>query len=157
MTSNKAIRYTAILQSKYPAVILRVIVGCIFVFSAVTKLPIHTDFVSIVQSYQLLPDSLAAVYGNALPWVELVIGSFLVLGIQIRASSFVTILICLSFLAANISSIVSGESFCGNCFGEAFALPVSLALTLDIAITFIAVYLYVVGKQPYSFDSLFAR
>jgi len=157
MINNKIGRTTAIFQSKYPAVVLRLLIGIIFVFSGVTKLPMHSQFVTIVESYHILPQALATAYALALPWVELLAGSYLLLGVQIRPSSLVSLLLALSFLVANISSAVSGESFCGSCFGEAIILPILQALVLDIAIIIATVYIYIVGRQPYSFDSLFAR
>jgi uncharacterized membrane protein YphA (DoxX/SURF4 family) len=157
MINNKIRRSAAIFQSKYPAIFFRLLIGIIFVFSAINKLPMHSQFVAIVESYHLLPHTLATAYAYALPWVELLTGSFLLLGIQIRPSSLISLLLALSFLAANVSSAVSGESFCGSCFGEAIILPISLALALDTTIIIISVYIYIVGKQPYSFDSLFAR
>lgn len=157
MVTSKIKRTAAIFQGKYPAVVLRLLIGIIFVFSAVTKLPMHSQFITIVESYHLLPQTLATAFGLALPWVELLAGSYLILGIQIRPSSLVALLLALSLLVANISSAVSGESFCGNCFGKAIILPISQALVLDITIIIVTVYIYIKGRQPYSFDSLFVR
>jgi len=157
MVTSTIKRTTAIFQSKYPAVVLRLLIGIIFVFSAVTKLPMHSQFVTIVESYHLLPQALATAYALALPWVELLTGSYLILGIKIRPSSLVALLLALSFLVANISSAVSGQAFCSSCFGEAIILPISQALVLDITIIIVAVYIYIEGRQPYSFDSLFVR
>lgn len=157
MINNKIGWTTAIFQSKYPAVTLRLLIGIIFVLSAVTKLPMHSQFIAIVESYHILPQALATSYALALPWVELLAGSFILLGIQIRQSSLIALLLAFSFLVANISSAISGESFCGSCFGEVIIIPISQALVLDIAIIIATVYLYIVGRQPYSFDNLFAH
>lgn len=156
MINNKIGRTAAIFQSKYLAVALRLLIGIIFVLSAVTKLPMHSQFIAIVESYHILPQALATAYALALPWLELLVGSYFILGIQIRLSSLMALLLAFSFLVANISSAISGESFCGSCFGEAMILTISQALVLDIAIIIATTYVYIVGRQPYSFDNLFA-
>jgi uncharacterized membrane protein YphA (DoxX/SURF4 family) len=137
----------------------RLIVGIIFILSSISKLPHHSLFVAIVQSYRLLPDPLAMAYALALPWVELVLGAYLIFGILVRPSAIVTILTGISFLVANVSAIIRGELHCGGCFGETIPLLVSQALALDIFILIVACLLLIHpgGKQLLSFDNWFAR
>lgn len=127
-------RIIPILSSPYLALLLRLTVGGIFVFSSITKLPMHSQFVAIVKSYHLLPDPMATAYALTLPWVELIVGAYLLLGILVKPSAFVTILMGISFMVANVSETVRGEQYCGSCFGEAIPLLVSQALTIDIII-----------------------
>ena len=136
---------------------LRLVAGSIFIFSAVTKLPLHSQFVAVVQSYHLLAEPLAIAYALTLPWVELLVGSYLILGILLKPSAIITIFIGMSFMIANVSAILRGEQYCGSCFGEAVPLFVSEALALDIFIMVTAVLLLVLeeGKQLLSFDSWF--
>ena len=115
----------------------------------------HSRFVNIVETYNILPQPLATAYALAVPWLELLAGSYLLLGIQIRLSSIITLLLAFSFLVANISSAISGESLCGSCFGDVTILSVSQALVLDTGIIIATAYVYIVGRQPYSFDNLF--
>ena len=142
----------------YLFLLLRLLVGATFVFASVTKLPEHSLFVAVVKGYHLLPDSLATAYALALPWAELLIGVYLILGILLRPSAVVTILIGISFLVANISAIVQGEQYCGGCFGEAIFLSVWQALVIDIFILAAALLLLFArdGKR-FGFDSWFAR
>lgn len=146
-----------ILRDSYLILVLRLFVGATFIFSAVTKLPLQSQFVEIVQSYHLLPDPLSTAYGIALPWIELLIGVYLLLGVLLKPSAFATILIGISFLIANVSAIVRGEQYCGSCFGESISLPVSQALTLDFLLMIAALLLLLAGggKQLFGVDSWF--
>ncbi len=145
----------AILTNKYASLVCRLSLGIVFVVSAVSKLPKHSVFVEIVKDYDLLPDFLAVIYGNVLPWVELIVGVYLLAGILVRQSAVVAVLMGLSFMVANISSIVSGDSQCGSCFGETFTLPLWMAATLDVYILIAAAVLVVFarGKLLFSLES----
>ena len=147
-----------VIGSPHVALLMRLLVGGQFVFPAVTKLPLHSHFVAIVQSYNLLPEPLATAYGYALPWAELLIGCYLIAGILVRPSAAFSVLIGISFMVANVSALIQGEQYCGSCFGEAVPLPVMLALALDVLIVIAALLLLVVGgrKQLVSFDSWYA-
>lgn len=144
-------------KNQYLAVFLRILVGLIFLFSGFTKLPMHSQFVGIVESYNILPHLMAMAYALALPWVELIIGSYLILGIQVRVSAVISLLMAVSFMVANVSLVIQGEAYCGGCFGDVFSPSVSQALIIDIVIIVAAIYLYRVGRQILSFDNLFIR
>lgn len=121
----------------YLQFLLRVSIGALFIASSISKLQEHTKFVEIVKDLDLLPESLSAIYGNTLPWVELIAGVYLVFGILRRPTALVLLLMALSFLVANISSLIDDSDYCGSCFGDFISLTVKQALAIDI-ITIIA-------------------
>jgi putative oxidoreductase len=138
---------------------LRLLIGATLVFSGATKLSIHSRFVDIVNSYQLLPHSLATAYALALPWAELVIGAYLLLGILVRPSALVAVLMGISFTVVNISTIIRGEKQCLSCFGEAIILSVWQSLAIDVLIIIAGLYVVVAAgkRQTLSFDNWFAK
>lgn len=148
-----------IVQNTYLHLALRLFLGVTFIVSAVSKLPMQTRFIDVVKDYHMLPDSLAAVYGAALPWLELLIGVYLLLGILLRPSALVTLLISLTFMVANIGAIVKGMEHCGTCFGEWFPLAAPVALSLDMVIMASAVVLLVYGykMQKLGVDDYFKK
>ena len=149
----------AFFANVYLALVLRISLGAMFVVSAQAKLTHHTDFVQVVKDYDLLPDALASVCGNTLPWVELLVGMYLLLAILTRPSAAVALLMGISFMVANIAAIVRGDESCGNCFGEMVTIPVGQAIALDAFIIFAALILAFFGsqKQLVGLDTLFSR
>lgn len=135
--SNNSQQIASIVSNTYLNLALRFSLGVIFIISASSKMLDHTKFVEIVKEIDILPSSLATVYGNMLPWVELLIGVYLIFGILRRTSAFVVILMAVSFMVANINSLIDGVDYCGNCFGDAFPLTVKQAILLD-SVIFIA-------------------
>lgn len=144
---------------RYLCLLIRLVTGGIFIVSSISKLPMQSRFVEVVQSFQLLPYPLSVAYGLVLPWVELLVGCYLVLGILVKPRAIITILMCISFLIANISSVIRGEYYCPDCFGALFALSVTQAITLDILIIIGALVLLLVARkiEPLSFDSWFRK
>ena len=138
---------------------LRLLLGGTLVFSATVKLPMHSEFVNLVNAYHLLPAWMATIYATALPWVELLVGAYLVLGIRVRPIAVIAGLISISFIVANVSAIMRGDETCLHCFGQVIDLPVVTALIIDIAMVAIASYLVIVGSRAktLSFDGWFGN
>jgi len=129
---------------------MRVVVGGVLVFSALTKMPIHSEFVSVVNSYNILPEPLATAYAVALPWVELIVGGYLVFGIFIKISASLAVLMGISYAVANVSSLLHGEKVCGSCFGLLLAMPVAYSVMIDIFIIVVGVYLLLRSTQAFT-------
>ena len=158
MPSTKIKRIREVISDPYISLLLRLLLGGLLVFASISKLPMHSSFVEVVQSYHLLPDPLATAYALALPWIELLIGSYLILGILTKPSTVISILVGISFMVANISAIIRGEYYCPNCFGESFPLTASQALTVDIFIIFVAILIMSASTRGLlGFDNWFAR
>jgi len=148
-----------ILQNSYLHLALRLFLGATFIASAVAKLPMQERFIDVVKDYHMLPDFLAYAYGSVLPWLELLLGVYILLGMMIKQSSFTIILIGATFMVANIGAIAKGMEHCGTCFGESFPLSAPAALALDFIIIIAAVVLLVHGHrmQRLSVDEFFKR
>lgn len=136
------------------AVIPRLAVGGTLFYSAINKLPMHSEFVNLVNSYHLLPTWMGTAYATALPWVELLVGTYLILGILVRPSAILAALMGTSFIIANISSIIRGDEHCLSCFGEAVFLAPAHSLIIDGLIVAFSVYLMTIGceQQLLCFD-----
>ncbi len=152
-------KISLILQNSYLHLALRLFLGATFIASAVAKLPMQDRFIDVVKDYHMLPDFLASFYGTALPWLELLLGVYVLLGMMIKPTSFTLVLIGATFMVANIGSIAKGMEYCGTCFGESFPLAAPAALALDFIIIIAAVVLLVHGHraQRFSVDGYFER
>jgi uncharacterized membrane protein YphA (DoxX/SURF4 family) len=62
--------------------ILRIVIGSIFIVSGLGKLlSPYQNFLYVVQAYQLLPSPGEVLVAQIFPWIELVVGVFVVLGL----------------------------------------------------------------------------
>jgi hypothetical protein len=64
----------------------------------------------------------------------------------------------ISFMIANISSLVRGDRYCGSCFGNTITLPAGQALTIDVFLLIAATILLVAGgRSLFTLDRLLLR
>jgi uncharacterized membrane protein YphA (DoxX/SURF4 family) len=101
------------------AVAARVILGGVFAVSGTVKLiePVE-NFMAAIHAYDLLPVWMERPLAGMLPWVEMVSGLLLMLGLLTRASLAVVALQLAVFTVALGSTLLRGISLedCG-CFG----------------------------------------
>jgi uncharacterized membrane protein YphA (DoxX/SURF4 family) len=96
----------------------RLALGVIFVYAAYTKLRLPWMlFGMTVDSYQMLPEWGVVLVARVLPWVELVLGAMLILGVWVRwaaagASALLVVFVCAIVRAYTMNLQIN----CG-CFG----------------------------------------
>jgi putative oxidoreductase len=94
----------------------RLLLGAIFIYAAVPKLLRPDVFARLVNGYQILHPDLANLAGITMPWIELVAGASLVLGILPQSSAAVIAgLLCL-FIGAGSLALLRGLHIECGCF-----------------------------------------
>ncbi len=97
--------------------LLRVVLGAIFVIAGASKVG-HADmFAAQIAGFRLLPPFLIAPLALALPYLELLLGGYLILGLFTRTSAWVAAVLLAVFDAAIASAVVRGMSVSCGCFG----------------------------------------
>lgn len=85
-------------------------------YAAIPKIMNPLDFAIDVYNYKMLPNFAVGLVAAALPWLEIVIGIFLLLGIRIRAASLAfTGMLTVFTLAIFINTLRGIDVDCG-CF-----------------------------------------
>jgi len=137
--SNITSRIGTFLTHPYLTLATRLTLGAVFIFSGAMKLPHLAVFVGEVNKYHILPYSLAQIYAFALPGVEVAVGLLLVLGLFLRFSAAVSILITISFVIAKSVALAQGMGIAPCwCFGPARPLMVTQSLALDFVMLALA-------------------
>ena len=138
--------------------ILRLIVGGVFIVSAVAKIwnvqynPAHglqfsrvpdlATFSQDVVNYHVPPRALTNLVAITVPWIELLAGAQLVLGIWKRASAVVITAMMVMFLIAIGQAVGRGFNINCGCFGTVDARKVGItALAEDTALLAMAAWL----------------
>lgn len=94
----------------------RLIVGGVFIYASFDKIAFPYEFAKIVKNYNILPDNIGLVFAYVLPWVELALGIFLVVGLFIRPTAFSLSFILSMFMAAIIIKSIEGNIENCGCF-----------------------------------------
>lgn len=103
--------------NKYALIIVRLIVGGIFIYSAFTKITDIDYFVKSLYNYRILPEESLNLFAILIPWLELIIGVFLVLGIFVRESAVLGGILMILFIAAIAMAMARGLDIECGCFG----------------------------------------
>ena len=122
--------------------ILRLIVGGVFIAAGVLKIIDPVTFAADIGNYRLLPHEVVNLMAITLPWIEVVAGLLLVLGIWNRASALILTLLMIVFLIAIGQALARGLDIRCGCFGTIEARKVGvLALGQDVALLAMAAWL----------------
>jgi uncharacterized membrane protein YphA (DoxX/SURF4 family) len=97
--------------------VLRVAIGLVFVVAGVAKIGHATEFAAQIAGFRLLPQPVIAPLALALPFLELLLGGYLVVGLFTRASAWTAALLFALFDAAIASAVVRGMTVSCGCFG----------------------------------------
>ena len=144
---------------RWTGLLARLIIGGVWVYAGLLKLPHPEASVSAVRAYQLLPTGAAEVVGHVLPMLEVVIGVCLNSGLLTRVNGAVSALLQIAFVIG-IGSVWSRgiEIDCG-CFGDGGPDPDALSkypweITRDLGLMALSLYLVIKPRTAFALDAL---
>ncbi|MFI5351026.1 MAG: MauE/DoxX family redox-associated membrane protein [Elusimicrobiota bacterium] len=137
------------------AMLGRVFIGVVLVYAGASKAAAPAEeFALVIGAYDLVPSSVALPMAGLLPWVELLIGWALILGVEARAASAVAGAMTGVFLFAIGSVLARGIQIpnCG-CFGEGMHFTPGHAFLFDSLMAFLCWTIFTAEPDPLSLDS----
>ena len=132
---------------KIGLVVMRAVLGALFVFAGATKAYDPGAFAIEIQRYQLVPWTLSALASAYLPWLEMLAGALLLLKRFERGALLVITFLLLVFTLALASAMFRGLSIDCGCFGKAFtATGTTVPLVRNIVLLGFAGILWVKSR-----------
>lgn len=126
---------------------LRIFIGLVLLVSGFEKLlSPYQNFMYVIQAYQFLPTWLERIAAVSVPWVELIVGLFLTLGLWINWSLKGALLLFLSFIIIVAQALLRHLPIdqCG-CFGENIHIPPQAIIVFD---SVMILSLFWLSRQP---------
>ena len=96
--------------------LLRVALGAVFIVASLDKIQNPDAFVTNIANYRLLPYTVINAIAIVLPWVEVITGTLLILGVWIRASTMIVWGLLLAFSVAISQALARGLDISCGCF-----------------------------------------
>jgi putative oxidoreductase len=113
--------------------LIRIVIGLILLVSGFEKaMNPHQNFLYVIQAYQMFPPWAEKLAALTVPWVELLVGLFMVLGLWVIWALKGSLLLFGAFVVIVSQALLRGLPIdqCG-CFGEFLHVPPSYILVFD--------------------------
>jgi uncharacterized membrane protein YphA (DoxX/SURF4 family) len=138
-----------IFGNKYLLLLLRLLLGFVFIYAAVAKISDPLSFSKAIYNYKLMPDVFINFLALSISWIELVAGVLLLFGISVKENSAILSGLLLVFIFAIGISVARGLNIDCGCFGTAGGTKVGILKILE------NIGLLLVGLVLIKFDSKF--
>jgi uncharacterized membrane protein YphA (DoxX/SURF4 family) len=127
----------------------RLVLGGIFIYASLNKIAHPVEFAKIIANYAILPDFLVTLSALVLPWVEMVAGLCLVVGLWPRSSALLLSLLLLLFMAALGINALRGVSLSCGCFSTTAAdtEKATILILRDLLILIPGIVIFLFGRE----------
>jgi putative oxidoreductase len=145
---------------KYMVLAARLLIGGMFVYASIYKVFDPAGFAVSIRNYMIIPASWSNFVALTLPWIEIVAGAFLILGVQLRPSALLTTGMLAVFLGAIIYAYSVGLDIDCGCFSSAATSSGRIGLihiARDSTLFLISLFVLISGRDSFNISSLFAR
>lgn len=95
---------------------VQIALGAIFFAAALPKIADPPSFAHMIYNYRILPAGLINISALAMPWVELLAGLCLVLGVWVRPARWILSLMLVVFMVAISINLFRGNAIDCGCF-----------------------------------------
>ena len=144
----------------------RLIIGTIFIIAAIPKIMEPQDFAWSIALYQMLHYKYVHLLAVILPWIELICGIALILGLRTRGAAVVISGLLVMFICAIGFAIVNKIEMSGcGCFSQEGAKALAShkkemgtsLLFRDIVMLFMSGYIWLFDSGKLGLDGLIRR
>ncbi|MBU0768454.1 MAG: DoxX family membrane protein [Proteobacteria bacterium] len=125
----------------------RWILGITFIYASYYKIMSPTDFAKIIYGYNLFPEVLINLIAIFLPFVELISGLSLLLGIYPRSAALIINGLLLAFIFILTINIIRGHEFDCGCFSAKKTGSPKMMVARDV------IY-FIMGLQVFLFNGV---
>lgn len=112
-----SIRYSAPTPLGMVTLLTRVLIGGYVLLSAVPKLADPLAFATSIGHYNILPEMMVHGFALIVPWLEVLLGTAMVLGFRLRVSAGLTGALIAVFTVAVAWAVVNNLTIDCGCFG----------------------------------------
>lgn len=142
-------------------IVIRVILGVLFIVSGGEKvLSPMANFLYVIDGYKVMPQAIEPAAALVFPWVELLTGLFILLGLWLRQALGVLLVMSASLIVIVGQAILRQLPLdtCG-CFGDLVHLPLGGVILIDFSVFLLTLLCIINIKKAslFSLDELYVR
>jgi putative oxidoreductase len=149
-----------LLRGSYATLVSRLVLGGVFLVAGATKIPDPGGLAASIRSYELsLPEEFVSFSAHALPYLEVMLGLYLLAGLFQKVSAWATTGLTFLFLLALLQGALRGLEIDCGCFGSSAGETNSLwlAAARDVGLLLLGLHLALAPVGSFSVDALLQR
>ncbi len=157
---NRFSAVRGLLSSPYATLASRIILGGVFLVAGATKIANPGALAAAIRSYELpLPEWFVSLSAHALPYLEVLLGLYLLAGLFTKISAWATNGLTLLFLLALLQGVVRGLEIDCGCFGFSAGNTSNLwlAAARDVGLLVLGLHVALAPLGRFSVDALLRR
>ena len=157
-SEHSAVR--GLLRGSNATLVSRLVLGCVFLVAGATKIPDPGGLAASIRSYELpLPEWFVSLSAHALPYLEVMLGLYVLIGLFTGASAWATNALTLLFLLALAQGALRGLEIDCGCFGSPAAGESNLLLAAarDVGLLALGLHVALAPLGRLSVDALLGR
>jgi putative oxidoreductase len=109
---------TNIISNKYLVLAIRLVLGIVFIYAAIHKIAHPADFAQDIYNYRMLPHTFINLMALTLPWLEIICGVLIVVGVFTRGSALLIGFMLFVFIIAISFALLRGLDISCGCFSS---------------------------------------
>jgi putative oxidoreductase len=149
-----------LLRGSYATLVSRLVLGGVFLVAGATKIPDPGGLAASIRSYELsLPEWIVSLSAHALPYLEVMLGLYLLAGLFTKVFAWATTGLTALFLLALLQGALRGLEIDCGCFGSSAGETSSLwlAVARDVGLLLLGLHLALAPVGSFSVDALLRR
>jgi putative oxidoreductase len=109
---------TSIISNKFFILAVRLVLGIVFIYAAIHKIAHPGDFAQDIYNYRMLPHAFINFMALTLPWLEIICGALIIVGVFTRGSALLIGFMLLVFIVAISFALIRGLDISCGCFSS---------------------------------------
>jgi len=102
---------------KYGIALTRIYLALVFILSGLDKINNLSDFAQSIENYRLFPTYIINIFAIIIPWLEVITGGLLLLGLFIKENAVIIFSLLLVFTIAVITAVLRNLDIECGCSG----------------------------------------
>jgi putative oxidoreductase len=145
------------LYNNYLQLVIRLIIGAVFIYSALPHIFNTMGLASSIYNYRLFSAPIIGLSAAFIPWVSLLAGLALILGVKVRAASFIVSGLLVIFISLAVISVMRGLDIDCGCFNGIARRTNWLTIFEDIGMLAGALFIFFFDRARVSPISFFQQ
>lgn len=136
-----------VLFNRYVILSIRVLLGVVFIWASIDKIAHPGGFAEAIYNYRMLPYWAINLMAIVMPWLEMICGIFLILGILWRGAAFMLGVLLAVFIVALSSALIRGLDISCGCFTVDGEEAIALDLLIRDILMFLGALIIVINRK----------